>query len=102
MDPFKTYQPRPRAAAPPKLSAEDAAAVALKAIAFMAADEAMLSSFVALTGCGLDDIRARIADDGFLGAVLDFMLGDEAQLMAFVQAEGLHPETPMLARMKLA
>ncbi len=98
MDPFKPYQPKPRPSAPPKLGAEDAQAVALKALAHIAGDDALLSRFVALTGCGLDDIRARMADNGFLAAVLDFLLADEASLLAFAEAEGLAPETPMLAR----
>lgn len=102
MDPFKPYQPRPRQSAPPKLTTEDAQAVALKALAFIAADDTLLSGFVTLTGCGLDEIRGRLADDGFLGAVLDFLLGDEAALVAFAEAADLAPEAPMLARMKLA
>ena len=101
MDPFKPYQPRPRVAAPPKLGPEDAQAVALKALTFIAGDDPLLSRFVALTGCGLDDIKARLGDPGFLAAVLDFLLADEQSLLAFVEAEGLAPETPMLARHKL-
>ncbi|MGE5516427.1 MAG: DUF3572 domain-containing protein [Bacteroidota bacterium] len=101
MDPFKPYQPRKPAATPPKLGVADAQAVALKALTFLAGDEALLSRFVALTGCGLDDIKARLADNGFLAAVLDFLLADEPALLAFAEAEDLAPETPMLARMKL-
>lgn len=101
MDPFKPYQPRQRAAIPPKLGVEDAQAVALKALTHLAGDEALLSRFVALTGCGLDDIKARLADNGFLAAVLDFLLADEPSLLTFVEAEGLAPETPMLARLRL-
>lgn len=101
MDPFKPYQPKARPTAPPRLSAEDAQAVALKALAFVAGDDALLSRFVALTGCGVDDIRARLADPGFLGAVLDFVLADEPSLLAFVEAAALAPETPMQARLKL-
>ncbi|MBX9635549.1 MAG: DUF3572 domain-containing protein [Magnetospirillum sp.] len=102
MDPFKPYQPRPRQSAPAKLTTEDAQAVALKALAFLAGDEALLSGFVSATGCGLDEIRGSVGDDGFLAAVLDFLLGDEPALIAFAEAENLPPETPMLARMKLA
>jgi len=98
MDPFKPYQPKPRPFALPKLGAEEAQAVALKALAYVACDEVLLSRFVALTGCGLDDIRARVTDNAFLAAVLDFLLADEATLLAFVGAEALAPETPMLAR----
>lgn len=102
MDPFKPYQPKSRPLTPPKLGVEDAQAVALKALTFIAGDDSLLSRFVALTGCGLDDIKARMADSGFLGAVLDFLLGDEAALIAFAEAEGMAPETPMLARLKLS
>lgn len=101
MDPFKPYQPRPRQPAPPKLTTEDAQAVALKALAFIASDEAMLSGFISATGCGLDEIKGRLAEDGFLGAVLDFLLGDEQAVIAFAEGEGVHPDTPRLARMKL-
>lgn len=101
MDPFKPYHPKARPLVPPKLGVEESQAVALKALAFLAADDALLSRFVSLTGCGLEDIKARMADNGFLGAVLDFLLSDEAALVAFAEAEGLAPETPMLARMKL-
>jgi hypothetical protein len=101
MDPFKPYTPSKRPAGPPVLSAEDAQTIALKAIAFVAADEDLLPRFVALTGCGMDDIRARIGDPAFLGGVLDFILADEPTLLAFTEAEQLAPETPMAARHKL-
>lgn len=101
MDPFKPYQPRKISASPPKLSVDDADSVALKAVAFIAADHDLLARFVGLTGCGLDDLRARITDRMFLGAVLDFVLGDEGTVVAFAEHEGFSPETPMLARAKL-
>lgn len=101
MDPFKPYQPRKVTVSPPKLTADSAEAVALKAVAFIAADDQLLTRFVGLTGCGLDDLRARVADRAFLGAVLDFVLGDEATVVAFAEHEGFPAELPMLARAKL-
>ncbi|MBC7906689.1 MAG: DUF3572 domain-containing protein [Rhodospirillaceae bacterium] len=101
MDPFKPYEKRPRQPAPPKLTVEDAQAVAFKALAFIASEDSMLSGFLSTTGCGLDEIKGRLAEDGFLGAVLDFLLGDEQAVIAFAEGEGVHPDTPMLARMKL-
>ncbi len=101
MDPFKPYTPTKRPAAPPALNDEDAQTIALKAIGFIAADDELLSRFVALTGCGLDDIRERIGNAGFLGGVLDFILSDEPTLLAFAEAEQMAPETPMAARHKL-
>jgi hypothetical protein len=101
MDPFKPYTPSKRPAGPPVLSPEDAQAVALKALAFIAGDEELLSRFVALTGCGADDIRQRIGDPAFLGGVLDFLLADEPTVLAFVDATEFAPETPMAARQLL-
>jgi hypothetical protein len=102
MDPFKPYTPSKRPTArPPVLTVEDAQAVALKAVAFIAADDDLLPRFVALSGCGMDDIRQRIGDPAFLGGVLDFVLADEPTLLAFVAAAELAPETPMAARAKL-
>lgn len=102
MDPFKPYTPAKRPAPGPVLkNAEDAQTVALKAIAFIAGDDELLSRFVALTGCGMDEIKSRIADPAFLGGVLDFILNDEPTLLAFVEAEQLAPETPMAARHRL-
>ena len=101
MDPFKPYVPTKRPAAPPTLTVDDAMAVALKAVAFIAADDTLLSRFVDLSGCGLDDIRQSIGDAAFLGGVLDFMLGEEQTLLAFVEVAELTSETPMAARLKL-
>lgn len=101
MDPFKPYEPRPRAKAPPKLSEADAETLALQALAFIAGDDALMSGFVALTGCGPDELRGRLAERGFLVAVLDFLLSDEAATIRFAEDNALAPETPMLARMKL-
>jgi len=102
MDPFKPYTPSKRSPpGPPIRSIDDAQTVALKAIAFIAADEDLLPRFVALTGSGLDEIKSRIGDPAFLGGVLDFILNDEPTLLAFVAAEELAPETPMAARLRL-
>ena len=102
MDPFKPYTPSKRLAAGPSVrTAEDAQAVALKAVAFIAADDDLLPRFIALSGCDLDDIRQRIGDLAFLSGVLDFILADEPTLLAFVAAAELTPETPMAARVKL-
>ena len=102
MDPFKPYTPSKRAAPAPMIrSTEEAQAVALQAIAFIASDDELLSRFVALTGCGQDEIRDRIGQDTFLGGVLDFILADEPTLIAFAEATGLAPETPMAARARL-
>lgn len=101
MDPFKPHEPRKRPPTPPQLTDEDAETVALKAVGFIAADDDLMARFVALTGCGAGDLRARLADRGFLAAVLDFVLADEATTLRFAESEAFAPETPMLARARL-
>ncbi len=101
MDPFKPWEPKPRQPAPLRLTTESAQALALKALAFIAADQSLLSRFVEASGCGLEGIRERAADPAFLGGVLDFVLADEATLLAFAAAEDVPPETPMQARSRL-
>jgi len=58
----------------------------------------MLSRFVDLTGCGEDELRLRLTQPAFLGGVLDFLLGDEPTVLAFIQQEGFAAELPLLAR----
>ena len=96
MDPFKPYQPKAK-----KPNVEDAQTVALRAVAFIAGDDDLLADFAALSGCGADDLRQRLAEPAFLGAVLDFILGDEATTIAFAKHEGFAPENTAQARMLL-
>ncbi|CAA7614793.1 DUF3572 domain-containing protein [Magnetospirillum sp. SS-4] len=101
MDPFKPYQPRPKVVIP-KLTVEDAETIAIKAMAFIAADEDLMPRFINLTGCdSLDDVRGRLTERAFLGSVLDFVLGNEQTTIAFAQSLSMAPEVTMLARAKL-
>lgn len=100
MDPFKPFELKPRTA-PAKLTVSDGEAVALQAVAWIVADDAMRDRFVALTGCGADEMRLRVGQPAFLGSVLEFVLGNEADVVAFAEHEGFSPEVPLLARAKL-
>ncbi len=89
---------------PPKPSAlgRDAAeALALHAVAIVVADEDLLARFLALTGCGMDDLRRRIGDPDFLGAVLDLVLEDDATVRKVAEAAGLGMDAVLAARAKL-
>jgi hypothetical protein len=79
----------------------DAEVVAIRALGYIAAHETLFNRFLALTGLGAEDIRERVGDPGFLGGVLDFLLGDERLVIAFAEASDLAPEVPMMARRKL-
>ena len=75
--------------------------VAIRALDFLAGDDDAFWRFLNLTGLAMDDIKDRIADPQFLGAVLDFLLEDERLVVAFANEKGLPRETPMAARQHL-
>lgn len=80
----------------------DAAEVlSLQAVALIVADENLLPRFLSVSGCGAEDLRHRVNDPEFLGAVLDFVLEDDSTVHLLAGAAGISPETIMLARSKL-
>ncbi len=83
------------------ISAESAETMALQALGWLVADEDLLSVFMGATGVGQDDIKARAGDADFLGSVLDFMMMNDAWVMAFCDTHGLGYELPMQARAAL-
>lgn len=80
---------------------EVAETLALRALAWVLADEGQAGAFVAATGTDPRDLARLAREPEFLGAVLDFLLADEARLLAFCDAEGVAPEAPMHVRAAL-
>ena len=72
--------------------------LALQALAWLAGQDEAFNAFMAQSGTDVAEVRARAAEPEFLGAVLDYLLSDEATLLAFCADAGLRPETPMQAR----
>jgi Protein of unknown function (DUF3572) len=83
------------------LSHEMAEAVALQALTHIAADEDLLGAFLAQTGLAADELKTQATDPALLGGVLDFLMSDEAGLVAFCEAAQMEPEMPGLARRSL-
>ncbi len=83
------------------LSPEIAEAVALQALTHIAADEDLLGAFLAQTGLAVDELKAQATDPALLGGVLDFLMSDEAGLVAFCEAAQMEPEMPGRARRSL-
>ncbi len=77
---------------------EEAEALALRAVAFLAARPEEFLRFVALAGMSVDAVRARLADPALMGAVLDHLLASETLVRAFAAETGLDPEAPRRAR----
>ena len=66
--------------------------LALKGLAHIAQDEGVLSAFMNLSGLDGETLRARAGEPELLAAVMDFLLADDARLMAFCEAENLKPQ----------
>jgi hypothetical protein len=80
----------------------DAEEMAVKALTFLAGDGERLARFLALTGLGPDTLRAAAGSPGFLAAVLDHVVADEALLTGLAEALGERPEAIVEARRALA
>ena len=76
----------------PSGNAPDAEALALTALAWIAGEPELLPRFLALSGLDGRQIAALARDRGFLGGVLDFLMGNEADLVRFAEAADLSPE----------
>jgi hypothetical protein len=71
-------------------AADDGLAVAI--LSFLAADEARLERFLALTGLGPHNLRRAAAAPGFLASVLDYFATDDRLLVRFAAETGRRPE----------
>jgi hypothetical protein len=80
------------------LTPERAEVVGLKALGWLAANDDLLPSFLNASGASISEVRDRASDPSFLGAVLDFLMMDDAWVMGFCQAQGLGFDQPMRAR----
>lgn len=83
------------------MKTEQAEAVALRALAWMAEDPARLGAFLSASGAGPGDLARGARDPAFLGAVLDVLLQSEADVLEFAAAAELPPETVLRARAAL-
>ena len=80
------------------LSADAAETLALQALAWLVGNDDLLPVFLGATGAGQDELRERAAEPEFLGAVLDFLMMDDAWVTGFCDAVGLPYDHPMQAR----
>src|ERR1700694_3472195 len=82
----------------PKLTKSGAETIAIEVLAFLANDPARFECFLALSGAGLDNLRAAAAEPLFLAAVLDHLASDEGLLLAFAAQAKQNPEEIAKAR----
>ncbi len=77
---------------------EAAETIALRALAWIAADEEMAGAFLGGTGASAAEIAERAQDPDFQVAVLDFLTADDRTVQAFCDAQGLDYGAPLAAR----
>lgn len=75
--------------------------IALKALAWLAANDDLMGVFLGSSGAAARDVATMADDPAFLGSVLDFLVMDDAWIVAFCDAEGLSYDTPLRARAAL-
>lgn len=80
---------------------DSAETIALQALGWLAASDDLLPVFLGATGACEADLRARAAEPEFLGSVLDFLMMDDAWVVAFCTEQGLAFDVPMMARAAL-
>ena len=80
----------------------EAEEIALAAFGFIAGDPVLVDRFCGMTGLSPGALRKAAAEPGFLGAVLDFVVGHEPDLLAFSAAATIAPERIARAQSCLA
>ena len=84
------------------MTEETANDIAVRALGFIAGDDALLGRFVSVTGTDVGRIREVADEPGFMAGVLDFLLANEANTVAFAEAAGIAPEDVMRAKTALS
>lgn len=80
----------------------DATTIALRALAHVAGDPDLGPRFLALSGLDAHGLRGHAADPALLAAVIDFLEGREADLIACAEALDIKPATLVAAGRSLA
>jgi hypothetical protein len=79
------------------LTKEQAEAIGIAGLSYLAAEPERIGRFLAVTGLGPENIRSS-----FLPALLDYLLANEKDLVAFADEMNLDPGSIIAARNRLA
>lgn len=80
---------------------ETAETLALQALAWLVGNDDLMPVFLGSTGASESDLKARASDPLFLGAVLDFVMMDDAWVVRFCDDHKLPYDRIMQARAAL-
>ncbi len=84
------------------LDLDAAEALAFRAVAFIASEEAYLADFLSRSGLSPQALSDLVEDRSFLTGVLDYLLADESVLLAFCGNAGIDPADIQPARNALS
>jgi hypothetical protein len=87
---------------PERRNREQAEALAIQALSFIAGESDRFGRFLAVTGMGPGDLRAAAREPLFLAGVLDHIASDETLLLVFAAEAKVKPQDIMRAREALA
>ena len=80
------------------MTPDAAETLALRVLGFVAADDRALQGLQVMTGLDAGTLRNRAIEPEVLAGVLDFLLSDEKQLLAFCEAAEVDPHLPGQAK----
>ena len=83
-------------------SRDDAEAIALRGLAFLAQSPDRLLPFLDESGVAAEDLAQRAMDDDVQISVLDWLLGNESLLLVFASDSAIAPDSILPARHVLA
>ncbi len=83
------------------LQTDNAEAIAVSALAFIAGDDVLLPRFLQLTGIQAAAIRDAATEPGFLTGILQFICAHEPTLLQFCDATDISPQSVAAAMRKL-
>lgn len=84
------------------MNRSQAESIALQVFQALASDEELLQRFFALSGLSPESLREVSRSSGFLTAILDFVSGNERDLLELAQRQNIKPEDIMMARSLLS
>jgi len=76
--------------------------VGVAGLSYLAADPERIGRFLAVTGLGPESVRSAARDPAFLPAILDYLLANEKDLLAFAEEMNLDPMRVRASRDLLA
>lgn len=76
--------------------------IGVAGLSWLVAEPERIGRFLAVTGLGPENVRAAARDPSFLPALLDYLLANEKDLIAFAEEMNLDPARVRAARYVLA